>query len=91
MDVPRPWEAIVHAERVLEKGGRICCFSPCIEQVQRNCETLERLGFLQITTIESLVREFNKIDQNEKLDFDFLTESQERNEEDKKEENGESQ
>ena len=82
LDVPRPWEAIVHAEKVMAKGGRICCFSPCIEQVQRNCVTLEKLGFVQITTIESLVREFNKVDQNEKLDFCFMNKEEKNGEHD---------
>lgn len=40
-------------------GGRICSFSPCIEQVQRTCDTLRDLGFEEVTTMECLVRNFD--------------------------------
>lgn len=36
--------------------GVLCSFSPCIEQVQRTCETLTELGFEEIRTFECLQR-----------------------------------
>ncbi|KAM3670524.1 tRNA (adenine(58)-N(1))-methyltransferase catalytic subunit TRMT61A [Ammospiza maritima maritima] len=60
LDIPSPWEAIGHAKSALKaEGGRICSFSPCIEQVQRTCLALEESGFTEINTLEILLRVYN--------------------------------
>merc|ERR1719266_402267 len=40
------------------QGGRICSFSPCLEQVQKACAKLDEEGFIEISTMECLLREF---------------------------------
>ncbi|KAJ2936461.1 hypothetical protein H1R20_g641, partial [Candolleomyces eurysporus] len=58
LDLPAPWEAIPHAKKVLRKDAvaRICCFSPCIEQVIRTVTALNDAGFTEITMYETLLR-----------------------------------
>ena len=58
LDVPRPWEAVEEARRVLRPGGRICLYSPCIEQVMRGVESLQAHGFYEIEMKEAREREF---------------------------------
>ena len=48
-----------HAFKVLRKKGKLCNFSPCIEQVQRASQEMARLGFYNIKTIECLSREIH--------------------------------
>nr|XP_040055777.1 tRNA (adenine(58)-N(1))-methyltransferase catalytic subunit TRMT61A [Gasterosteus aculeatus aculeatus] len=57
LDIPSPWEAVRHAKAAMKRqGGRVCSFSPCIEQVQRTCEALAEEGFEEISTLEVLLR-----------------------------------
>lgn len=60
LDLPHPWDAIGHAKTALKKitGGRLCSFSPCLEQVQKATAKMRQLGFVEITTLECLLREF---------------------------------
>ncbi|XP_069949319.1 tRNA (adenine(58)-N(1))-methyltransferase catalytic subunit TRMT61A isoform X2 [Cherax quadricarinatus] len=59
LDLPKPWEALPHAlSAIKDSGGRICSFSPCIEQVSRACELMASIGLQEITTLECLAREF---------------------------------
>ena len=58
LDVPNPWVAIGNAARVLKVGGRICTYSPCIEQVQKSCSALRKAGFNSIKTLEVRLRNY---------------------------------
>merc|ERR1719251_887750 len=39
-----PWLAIPHADRCLVEGGKVCTFSPCIEQIDKTAAELRRDG-----------------------------------------------
>ncbi|CAG8576001.1 3800_t:CDS:2 [Dentiscutata heterogama] len=53
LDLPAPWDAIASAKAAFKQKriGKICCFSPCIEQVQRACASLNEHGFVEVHTI----------------------------------------
>ncbi|KXJ80807.1 hypothetical protein RP20_CCG023156 [Aedes albopictus] len=58
LDLPAPQLAIPHAVKALkESGGRLCSFSPCIEQSLRVCEALGQHGFVDVVNLEVLQME----------------------------------
>ncbi|AAS53160.1 AFL214Cp [Eremothecium gossypii ATCC 10895] len=60
LDLPAPWEAIPHLDAVIAKDrtARLCCFSPCIEQVDKTLEALELHGWEEIETVEIQGRQY---------------------------------
>lgn len=60
LDLPRPEEAVKHAHLILKKKGKLCNFSPCIEQVQKVSTKLALEGFYDIRTFECLSREMKQ-------------------------------
>ncbi|XP_030953907.1 tRNA (adenine(58)-N(1))-methyltransferase catalytic subunit TRMT61A [Quercus lobata] len=57
LDLPQPWLAIPSAGKMLKPDGVLCSFSPCIEQVQRACDSL-RSNFTDLKTFEILLRTY---------------------------------
>ena len=55
-DLPQPWDAVRRFAPYLRPGGRLCTFSPCIEQVARTMDVLKELGFTGVEVIEVLVK-----------------------------------
>ena len=58
LDLATTWEAIPKVVHSLSSNGKICCFSPTIEQVKKNHRVLKENHFLNITTIELIKRDF---------------------------------
>jgi tRNA (adenine57-N1/adenine58-N1)-methyltransferase catalytic subunit len=58
LDLPSPWDAIPHLSGLLtrKRVARICCFSPCIEQVLATHTALRKHGFTNITTHDLFYR-----------------------------------
>lgn len=59
LDLPQPWSAANFTRKMFKsRGGRLCSFSPCIEQVQKMCGILSSLGYQEIQTMEILQSNF---------------------------------
>ncbi|HIP17380.1 MAG TPA: tRNA (adenine-N1)-methyltransferase [Methanothermococcus okinawensis] len=57
LDMPDPWRVVEHAKNSLNKAkGRIAIYVPYIEQAKKSVEALKKHGFLDIQTVECLVR-----------------------------------
>jgi len=56
LDMATPWLVVPHAQSALKGSGVLVSFSPTIDQVVKTVEALKEKGFVDIETIESLVR-----------------------------------
>lgn len=54
LDLPSPWTAIPNLPKVISTDERvgICCFSPCIEQVDLTIKALQEQGWTSIEMVE---------------------------------------
>ena len=61
LDLPSPWLAINHPSFKksfrTDRIGRVCSFSPSIEQVDQTCKALKEQGFGSISMVEVLAME----------------------------------
>ncbi len=58
LDMATPWNAVKKVRHLLDPKGRICLFSPTLEQVKKNVKALQSSGFPKIITLEQLQRKF---------------------------------
>ena len=56
LDMATPWLVIPHAYPALKGSGALVSFSPTIDQAVKTVEALEQNGFVDIETIECLIR-----------------------------------
>jgi len=58
LDLPSVHLCVAHAEQVLKPGGKVCFFSPCVEQVSQTKEELSTRRFIQVKTFTCTVRSY---------------------------------
>jgi len=56
LDMATPWLVVPHAYNALKGSGTLVSFSPTIDQVVKTVEALEENGFVDIETIECIMR-----------------------------------
>ncbi|BHF67783.1 tRNA (adenine(58)-N(1))-methyltransferase catalytic subunit trmt61a [Sparganum proliferum] len=60
IDFPEPWVVIPRLSDCFStSGGRICIFSPCIEQVQKSCDALRSSNFTDVEVMECVQRTYD--------------------------------
>ncbi|HVL90337.1 MAG TPA: tRNA (adenine-N1)-methyltransferase [Actinomycetota bacterium] len=56
LDLPEPWRAVAVAQRLLRRGGIMCCYVPSITQIALTVESMREAGFEEIRPFETMVR-----------------------------------
>ena len=58
LDIPNTWEAVPKIKDSLSENGKVCLFTPVIEQVHKNIISLREHGFYNIIALEMFRRTF---------------------------------
>lgn len=58
LDVPEPWNVIAKLSSNLGTGGKICCYSPTFNQLEKSNDALKKAGFYVLENFELLKRDF---------------------------------
>jgi len=56
LDMATPWLVVPHAYSALKGSGALVSFSPTIDQVVKTVEALRENGFVDVQTIECIMR-----------------------------------
>ncbi|CCE61788.1 hypothetical protein TPHA_0B01160 [Tetrapisispora phaffii CBS 4417] len=74
LDLPAPWNAIPNLDQVISKNEKVgvCCFSPCIEQVDKTIESLIGNGWTEIEMVEIQGKQYEARRQMERTLDDAL-------------------
>lgn len=59
LDLAIPWLVVRHAATALRGGGVLLSFSPTIEQVMKTVSALEKEHFIEVETVETILRRIN--------------------------------
>lgn len=56
LDIPQPWEEVVHVREALKNGGRLVSLNPTFNQIEKMAEALRQNGFIRVDAVELLER-----------------------------------
>jgi len=72
LDVPEPWGAVGPARGALKAGGSLASYSPSVNQMERMVRALRDAGFVEVRSMELLLREMVVGERGTRPSFDAL-------------------
>ncbi|HIH10698.1 TPA: tRNA methyltransferase [Candidatus Woesearchaeota archaeon] len=72
LDLPEPWQVVVHAEKALKTGGFLVAYLPNLTQVKEFVDSLRKTKFTVIETVELLERKWKIEGQIMRPEFQML-------------------
>lgn len=57
LDVPEPWNVVNSLSKNVKNGGKICCYTPTYNQMEKTVIALKKSGFLIIESMEIIKRD----------------------------------